>query len=197
MRRGHQKKNQHLLSIDFFYRRSRFIPMCSAESSSQVLHSANQPGGDARRQRQLDVRGRGVAHALRQVDDGPGGAHQGRRDAAGSQCAGGHQHTRVGQLHLCGHVIAGPDRSHRPGHCQRWEMLYAGIIAAHVDINSFILAFEDSEAHTQPLVHGDTRRRKMKLSWLFLFFSVTDNYSLLRYCNVNVEVCTASPLLFF
>lgn len=36
----------------------------------------------------------------------------------------------------------------------------------------------------------------MNFSWLFLFFSVTDNYLLLCYCNVNVEVCAASPLLF-
>lgn len=151
MRRGHQKKNQHLLSIDFFHRHSHFIPMCSAESCSQVLHSAHQPRGDARRQCQLDMRGSGLTHALRQVDDGPGGADKGRRDAPGSQRAGGHQHTGVSQLHLCGHIIAGCDRIHRPSHCQRWEMPYAAIAAIArrvmgMDISLSILASEGSEA---------------------------------------------------
>lgn len=63
--------------------------------------------------------GSGLANALRQVDDGPGGADQGGRDANGTQRAGGHQHTRVGQLHLRGHLISGHNRSHRSGHCQR------------------------------------------------------------------------------
>lgn len=200
MRRGHQKKNQHLLSIDFFHRCSRFIPMCSAESSSQVLYSAYQPGGDARRQRELDVRGGGVAHALRQVDDGPGGAHQGRRDAAGSQRAGGHQHTGVGQLHLCGHVITGPDRSHRPGHCQRWEMPYAGVVASHVDFNSFILASEDSESHTlnhwYVVIPGEEKWTSVGCFYFFLSLIIICYYVIvmLMLRSVQLPHCFFKPL---
>lgn len=91
----------------------------SAKSPAQILHPAHKPRGDARRQRQPDVRGRGLAHAVPEVDHGPGGADQGGGDAAGTQRAGGHQHPPVGQLHLRGHVVAGRDRGHGSGHRQR------------------------------------------------------------------------------
>ena len=95
----------------------------SAKSSTQILHSTHQPRGDARRQRQPDMCGGGLAHASRQVDEWRGGPDQGRRDASGSQRAGGHQHPGVSQLHLRGHILSGHDRSHSPGHCQRWELM--------------------------------------------------------------------------
>ena len=44
------------------------MPSPSPAGASSLLHSADQSGNYARWQREHNVRGRGVAHALRQVD---------------------------------------------------------------------------------------------------------------------------------
>lgn len=92
----------------------------SAKSPTQILHSAHKPRSDARWEREPDVRGSGLADALRQVDHGRRGADQGGGDAIGTQRAGGHQHQGVGQLHLCGHIFSGHDRSYSSGHSEGW-----------------------------------------------------------------------------
>lgn len=71
--------------------------------------------------------GRGLPHALCQVDHGPAGADQGGGDAVGTQRAGGHKHSWVGQLHMRGHLISGHDRGHSPGHRKRWELLFKSV----------------------------------------------------------------------
>ena len=73
----------HLFTIFFF------IPF-SAKSPTQILYSTHQPRGDARRQRQPDMCGSGLTDALREVDDGLGGADQRGGDAIGAQRPGGH-----------------------------------------------------------------------------------------------------------
>lgn len=88
----HKKNHIHLAHPTYLLFSPVPLHPLSAKSPTQILHSTHKPRGDARRQCQPDLRGSGLTNALRQVDEGPGGADQGRQYANGTQCDGGHQH---------------------------------------------------------------------------------------------------------
>lgn len=89
-----------------------FHPFFSSQSAAAILHSANRQWDHARRQRQYHVCGGGLAHAIRQMDAGRWGPHARRRHAHRTERLGAHRCAPVCQLHLCGHVNFGGDRSY-------------------------------------------------------------------------------------
>lgn len=88
----------------------------SSSRGPSLLHPTRQPRDHARRQRQHHLRGRGVTHALRQVDAGSGGPDPRRRHARGPQRLGAHGRQGFRQLHVCGHVQFGSHRSRCSDH---------------------------------------------------------------------------------
>lgn len=90
----------------------------SSPCAAPFLHPPHQSWGDARRQRQPDLRRSRRSHALRQVDKWWSGADPGGWDAHWPQCSGAHQHPPICQLHLCGHILPGHDRDYSSDHSQ-------------------------------------------------------------------------------
>lgn len=97
------------------------VAICSsAPCPPSLLHPPSWQRNHARGERQHHMRGRGFAHAIREVDAGSR-----RPDARGwyanwSQCSGADWCPPVQQLHLRGHVDARGDRGYGTDISQRW-----------------------------------------------------------------------------
>lgn len=91
----------------------------SASCPPSLLHPPSWQWDHARGERQHHLRGRGLSHALREVDAGSW-----RPDARGwhahrPQRAGADRCAPIQQLHMCRNVNAGRDRGRGSDHCER------------------------------------------------------------------------------
>lgn len=94
------------------------MPSPSPAGASSILHSTLESGNYARWQCEHNMRGSGVAHALRQVDAELRGFDSGGWDASGQERSRTEQRSWVSQLHLRGHEQPWHHWSCGADHCQ-------------------------------------------------------------------------------